>query len=243
MVPIVALWLLAGFAGNPAPSNEKVGHWCSKQPSAAVVAVGTSRQLHCTGFLVDRQTIVTARHCLPATVAFFGRDTRTRGQWRAVTEMFSSDKVDLAWLRLENSFAGAKPLQLMPDLSRRGGRPASFVRAFGFGARDTSGQSRFGRLHSVAIPVRSAACTNSKARLTGCLPSIELVLEHTGGRDTCRGDSGGPLFQKVGGICKYRLWGVTSRTIDFAAVACGVGGIYVAAQFVRPPESDSGATK
>jgi endonuclease G len=66
-----------------------------------------------------------------------------------------------------------------------------------------------------------------------CKKNIELVAGHRGiRRDTCRGDSGGPLYiQSDEGT--YRLLGVTSRGLKdfdhFPPQPCGNGGIYVRA--------------
>jgi secreted trypsin-like serine protease len=61
------------------------------------------------------------------------------------------------------------------------------------------------------------------------LPACHLGKEIVAGKplfnhDTCRGDSGGPLYISISG--KWLLAGVTSRGTDLAQTMCGDGGIY-----------------
>jgi endonuclease G len=67
-------------------------------------------------------------------------------------------------------------------------------------------------------------CDGSRPLTTGCAPAREMVLAAQSGRDTCKGDSGGPLY-----VAKGKQWllaGVTSRGTDLATTMCGDGGIY-----------------
>jgi secreted trypsin-like serine protease len=54
-----------------------------------------------------------------------------------------------------------------------------------------------------------------------------MVAGHQGlQRDTCKGDSGGPLYIHTGND-QYALLGVTSRGVRNGFTTCGDGGIYV----------------
>lgn len=81
------------------------------------------------------------------------------------------------------------------------------------------------------IPIQSAACTERRYAKE-CSPYSEMVLGELqrGGirKDTCRGDSGGPVFLIENG--RYVLVAVTSRASsarpDDPELGCGGGGIY-----------------
>ena len=97
---------------------------------------------------------------------------------------------------------------------------------YGFTEKDVIGQR-----NSAEIPILSPDCRSG--RIPGCTPFAEMVLADTSRKvnrsDTCRGDSGGPVFlvEKSG----YTLIGVTSRQLnndfDNPLGHCGGGGIYV----------------
>lgn len=95
----------------------------------------------------------------------------------------------------------------------------------GFGLDDAG---RVGVKSHACVPIRSRICggANLQAQF-GCAGGRETVLADPGARrDTCGGDSGGPVFAivKAGAVTAYYLAAITSR----AAVGadCGSGGIY-----------------
>jgi Trypsin len=100
--------------------------------------------------------------------------------------------------------------------------------ALGYGYTETHS---VGQLMQGTIPVASAGCVEPVLR-PYCLPYAEMVLTSRGtaGRqnDTCKGDSGGPVF--LVGDDKYKLVAVTSRPAPFLqpdpSLQCGGGGIY-----------------
>lgn len=107
-------------------------------------------------------------------------------------------------------------------------------RAVGFGKTENAGA---GRKFKVDIPFASNNCagrvvtpegTEPDRDYYGCAPNGELVAGIPRlGKDTCNGDSGGPLFVEVagGGLA---LAGTTSRAVSREGLAsCGDGGIYV----------------
>jgi secreted trypsin-like serine protease len=81
----------------------------------------------------------------------------------------------------------------------------------------------------VDIVIASYQCDGSAlagipdSRIYRCSPSHELVAASLN-RDTCGGDSGGPVFV-FGQDSKPYIAGVTSRAI--VGRKCGPGGIYV----------------
>jgi hypothetical protein len=133
--------------------------------------------------------------------------------------------------------AGAQPpIPLAPTSVING---VAFVRAVGFGSADLSGAG-VGVRRYVDIPVASPDCSGHIPTQTGvkddeswygCHPDFEIVAGQPHlGKDTCHGDSGGPIFGYVyqgHGNYKEYLVGVTSRGVQsLGAQDCGDGGIY-----------------
>jgi hypothetical protein len=96
----------------------------------------------------------------------------------------------------------------------------------GYGA-DSSGGG-IGIKRHACIGIASRMCGQSQSAVYGCALGREMVLTDVSGpgRDTCNGDSGGPVFAvlRAGSIFYYYLVGITSRGVGGAA--CGQGGIY-----------------
>jgi V8-like Glu-specific endopeptidase len=85
------------------------------------------------------------------------------------------------------------------------------------------------------VGIKRHACVGITSRICGfeaqrttyrCALGSEMVLSDVTGKDSCNGDSGGPVFAilSAGPLYLYYLVGITSRGV--AGGACGVGGIY-----------------
>jgi len=136
----------------------------------------------------------------------------------------SDPRVDAVLLEVERG-EGVTPARIA-DFGPTTG--AAFV-AVGYGARDASGTHGFGHRTIVKMPAVDPNCAASRASVSGgCIPGLEFVLASNDGRDTCSGDSGGPLFAIHAHSGGYRLIGLTSRGFPAgAANACGKAGTYV----------------
>ena len=77
------------------------------------------------------------------------------------------------------------------------------------------------------MPITSLDCSDLRhPKEFGCISGREIVAGHRGLiLDSCRGDSGGPLYIK-NGEGEYYLLGATSRGVRGSSTACGDGGIY-----------------
>ena len=200
-------------------------------PTPGVVAVGNEAGYHCSGVLVSQRAVLTARHCLPASRVLLGQSLREPSTEVRVTQAVPAPgTVDAALLRL------VVPVNA-PTVERRpageSSPPLRRLRLAGFGSTRTSGGRDFGREHSTDLPGQSTwGCDAQRARWAGCNPASEMVIAQTGGRDTCDGDSGGPVFELLtqgagmARMCQWRLLAITSRPIASAHARCGEGGGY-----------------
>jgi hypothetical protein len=82
-------------------------------------------------------------------------------------------------------------------------------------------------MRSLDLPASGWGCDGCRVDHTGCWPGLEMVLVGSLGRDSCFGDSGGPLYELVGNgaRCDWRLVAITSRSIGSGHEACGSGGL------------------
>lgn len=201
---------------------------------ADCVAVGDDFDWGCTGTLIAPNAVLTAGHCKQLhSRIFIGNDVARRGRVVRVKRHvrhpgWKGDlQNDVMLLILAEPVRGVKPRAMA---SARQINAAKDGRVVGFGTTDLAGTIGYGIKQQTDVPVVSAACSgkvNGKNDSTvyGCHVGKELVagkplLNH----DTCRGDSGGPLYVAVGK--RWLLAGVTSRGTDLATTMCGDGGLY-----------------
>lgn len=205
------------------------------------VAVGDDVDWGCTGTLIAPNAVLTAGHCkrLHSRI-FIGNDVDGKGRVVRVAQHVRHPdwKGDLAndvmILILAKSVTGVKP---RARASASQINAAIDGRVVGFGTIDLAGTTGYGRKLQTDVPIVSNACKGKvkgkkDSTVYGCHIGHEIVagkplLNH----DTCRGDSGGPLYVSVGK--KWLLAGVTSRGTDLATTMCGDGGIYARADRYR----------
>jgi secreted trypsin-like serine protease len=201
---------------------------------ADCVAVGDDEDWGCTGTLIAPNAVLTAGHCKQLhTRIFIGNDVDGRGKVVRVKRHVRHPKWtsryanDLMLLILEQPVKGVKPRALAKASQIDA---ATDGRVVGFGTTDLAGTIGYGVKQQTDVPIVSSACSakvGSKKDSTvyGCHVSKEIVagkplLNH----DTCKGDSGGPLYIAVGK--SWALAGVTSRGTDLGMSMCGDGGLY-----------------
>lgn len=191
-----------------------------------VVLVGDDKRYRCSGVVLDPRTVLTAGHCSPATRVRFGEAQEEQGATIMVASTARHPHEDLALLRTKTIMPA--PAKLRRNASDSA-PPGGVLRHVGFGAIDAFGERGFGRKKILDLPVSGWGCDGARAAQSGCRPGSELVIVASAGRDTCRGDSGGPLYELIGDgkSCAFRLVGVTSRRTADATTPCGGGGIYV----------------
>lgn len=229
---IVATLGMAGVSAGPdavipptAPEVEIVGGTATEQfPDCC--AVGNAQGFFCSGTLIAPRVVVTADHCRQVDRIFLKGSDITRpheGEVIAVLRQVSHPEVDLSVLILAHE-STVTPRSVAENLDLAG---ITMVTVAGFGTIDLHGIVGYGVKRMVDVPIMTVDCSApDDPKHYGCLPGREIVAGHRGLlRDSCRGDSGGPLYIKIAD--SYFLLGLTSRGVRGGFTACGDGGIYV----------------
>lgn len=219
----------------------------------AIVAIrftnpANGRRSICTGTAVSGNAIVTAGHCTCGDRRSYdvviGASTQV-GRAYPVGEVLTfpgfdcrqpeADQpgLDVGLILLRDDVDAlqkrAVAISLLGDVLKS--RPAS-LQVYGYGLTEFGG---LGERRTADIKVRTLSCTDPASRRAGCQSFYEFVLSSydtsSGGlaKDSCGGDSGGPVFWHPGDGQRY-LVGVVSRGLRSGPVVsgqpCGGGGIY-----------------
>jgi len=204
-----------------------------RDPDSAVIT-GNDSAWTCSGVLIADNVVLTAAHCLPLTKVLWTEDAEKGGETRAVVETARHPRpdVDMALLRLATP-VGKKAAFLRAATDTIA--PEGVLRFVGFGATSADGKSGFGKKHFLDLQASGWGCDGDRALRTGCKQGTEMVLPASMGRDTCFGDSGGPVFEiwGDGAQCGFRLVAIAARRTADSVVPCGNGGIYTRVDVVR----------
>jgi endonuclease G len=215
-VGIVAL----GFATSTRRAIARPDRDKDAPPLASVVSLFGHRGFSCSGVVVGPRHVLTAQHCLPAFAIGVGSDTRTARRHRVTGSTIFGKRLDLALLVVRD------PVKL-PAVAVGGdlGTFPKTVHIAGFGATGDQGVLDRGALHARSATINSSGCANRDAHRSGCSPGVELVVARGVARDTCNGDSGGPVLERRSD--GWHVIAITSRSVQRALLPCGDGGIYV----------------
>jgi secreted trypsin-like serine protease len=169
-------------------------------------------ELFCGGTLIDKDSVLTAAHCLvnakpDKLQVVLGRTAlnQHRGQLRSVSGRFIHPRYngngygyDAALLKLSLPVKGIKPIKLTTAKRNNLEKPAHILTAAGWGVvKQRPGPfdiSTF-RMQEVSVPVVSDSRAKQAYQSQGLtyLPSLQVAAGKKG-KSPCFGDSGGPLF-------------------------------------------------
>jgi endonuclease G len=187
----------------------------------------------CTGTLIAPNLVVTARHCsrdFAITRVFLkGHDVKkpNKGETIEVEKQYKHPSADITALVLKQAST------VTPRHVAQGNEvKAEVAIVVGFGTTNLEGTIGYGIKRKAKVPILSLGCNKKgEGELYRCKKNKEMVAGHRGiRRDTCKGDSGGPLYIESD-EGPYHLLGLTSRGLqdldNFPPRPCGNGGIYV----------------
>lgn len=202
------------------------------------VLIGDTTRYFCSGVLISDQLVLTAGHCAdgeqPTRVLFGTGEDDPRA---AVFDVdgppernpgYSKDQNylnDLTLIVLHGKVtANVSPAKIAPP-SIFNVQQFRTVRLVGFGMSDQQARQGFGVKRYGDTGVVSPDCEQAGDEKYGGHPGLEFVAGDQR-VDTCRGDSGGPVFWE-NSQKEWLLVGTTSRWTANHSHICGDGGVYV----------------
>jgi secreted trypsin-like serine protease len=167
-------------------------------------------ELFCGGTLIDKDSVLTAAHCLvnpkpDKLQVVLGRTAlnQNRGQLRSVSHRFihpryNGNGYDAAVLKLSRPVKSIKPIKLATAKQNNLEKPAHILTTAGWGVvkqRPGPFDIRPKLMHEVSVPVVSDSRAKRAYQSQGLkyLPSLQVAAGKKG-NGPCFGDSGGPLF-------------------------------------------------
>jgi secreted trypsin-like serine protease len=206
----------------------------------------------CGGSLIDRDSVLTAAHCIPAnstgallTVGATDRTPGNQGQIIEASEPFihpgflngqRNFSYDAAVLKLKRPVKGIEPIKLATAKQNNLETPGRKLTVAGWGTTSEGSNQLPTRMREVSVPVVSDSRAKRAYASLPPLPRFRYIeyvpslMVAAGGKrkDHCFGDSGGPLFKP----------GTPSTQVGIAsyALGCARAGYPGASTEVNNPE-------
>ena len=269
----VAAALAAGVLCLPAPALAIVGGGPATRAYPAMAALSDGEDFLCGASLVAPSWVLTAAHCvadgdranLRLALGTARLSERSRAEQPAIAEVVvherygtpSSSSNDVALLRLASPSART-PIRIPAPAERAVWGPGRQATIIGWGSTTFGdlGATSPDQLHEAQVPMVSDSACRLSYGLTLGFDAATMVCagELLGARDTCSGDSGGPLMvpdatgtQVLAGVVSFGLgcgyptqYGVYARVGDTAlygwiTARTGVPGAAPPAPVATPP--------
>ena len=214
------------------------------------------QQQFCGGTLIDRNSVLTAAHCLESvtapqlrvSVGITNLKEPRQGQSRSVvaitrhpryTTSALSFRYDAAVLTLNRRIKNIPAAKIPATTSNGFEDPGDEATIAGWGNTEKQGpggqqpDSYPSRMQEARVPIVSDATAESAYGADDYEPRLMLAAGEEG-RDTCQGDSGGPIFVKEADTGRVSQIGITSF-----GTGCGLSdfpGVYTEAnsEGIRP---------
>ncbi|XP_016061465.1 PREDICTED: kallikrein-1 [Miniopterus natalensis] len=224
---------LAGTGAAPPIQSRIVGGWDCEDPQPWQVAVYHYNRFECGGVLVDPQWVLTAAHCISDNYQLWlGRhnlfDQEDTAQYVQVSKSFPHPQFNLSLLKNHTVHPGedysydlmllrlVEPAEItdtvkVVELPTQAPQLGSTCFASGWGTIQSYPMEFPDELQCVDLKILpNDVC--AKAHPEKVTDVMLCAGQLKGGKDTCLGDSGGPL------ICDGELQGITS----WGHIPCGL---------------------
>lgn len=236
-LPLVVLfaWTLAG-CGAKAPRPDEVSQLALTSPDVVALIDHTSPvgnyigSYRCAGVLVGRREVLTATHCVHGSQPG-GIDVVVNAQNLCAAQDASvEERIRVrSWTPVDGRHSDLLELELTAAVEtvtpvRIGSGPRPIWAAVGWGHRD--GPTPCDRVVSALKPAPADACVAARRQVLREAARIDLCAVPRFGRNTCLGDSGGPMFAESADPTRLTLVAITSSGIG----GCGPGDVGLYAQ-------------
>lgn len=189
-------------------------------PFVANLVDNLLQQPFCVGTLISKQYILTAGHCIRSDtfgiIARFGRNESTgveafsvpvvegfrHPMYRKKTHLY-----DVGLLKLERPIDRPFAQPCAPDGSDN--MVGTMATTVGWGKTEKSGKLASRILRRLTLPIISNAECGKYPKYVGRITEGMLCAGTGRGRDTCNGDSGGPLIVDGNILVGFVSWGST----------------------------------